>query len=118
MEYDESEKVKNVSGDELLAGLQQLDFIKCDVEGAEVPVFTSMLNVLQQHKPVLLCELADKNELIKMYDMLRPLTYEPYILKNGRLHRISVQSGEQAISHNYYFIPAARVSRHKPVIAG
>ncbi|HEY0677568.1 MAG TPA: FkbM family methyltransferase [Chitinophagaceae bacterium] len=117
MEYDETEKVKNVSGDLLLSELPRIDFIKCDVEGAEVPVFASMPTVLQRHKPVLLCELADKNELIKMYGMLHPLSYETYILKNGRLHETEVQSDERAISHNYYFIPNSRLSHYKPVIA-
>ena len=95
----------NVSGNDLLANLPRLDFIKCDVEGAEVPVFTSMLNVLEKHKPIMLCELADKNEFIKMCNMLMPLTYETYILKQGRLHKIDMESGEHPISHNYYFIP-------------
>jgi FkbM family methyltransferase len=117
LEYEETEKVKNVSGNELLGNLPQLDFIKCDVEGAEVPVFTSMLQVLEQHKPVLLCELADKNEFIKMYNMLAPLSYDTYILKSGKLYRIDTQSTEHPISHNYYFIPAARLSHYKPNIA-
>lgn len=112
LEYEETEKVKNVSGDELLANLPQLDFIKCDVEGAEVPVFRSMLAVLERHKPVMLCELADKNEFIKMCEMLMPLTYETYILQQGKLRKITVESPEHPISHNYYFIPASRVSQY------
>jgi FkbM family methyltransferase len=55
MEYEETEKVKNVSGNDLFANLPRLDFIKCDVEGAEVPVFTSMLQVLEKHKPICSC---------------------------------------------------------------
>ncbi len=117
MEYAETEKVKNVSGNELLGGLPHLDFIKCDVEGAEVLVFSSMLEVLEQHKPVLLCELSDKNELIKMNNMLMPFTYATYILKNGRLFKLTIESDEHPISHNYYFIPAARLDHYNPVIA-
>lgn len=117
LEYEETEKVKNVSGNDLLAGLPRLDFIKCDVEGAEVPVFTSMLTVLEHHKPVLLCELADKNEFIKMCDMLMPLTYQTYILKQGRLYKIDKASNEHPISHNYYFIPAVRLDYYNKSIA-
>lgn len=117
LEYEETEKVKNVSGNDLLADLPCIDFIKCDVEGAEVPVFTSMLTVLERHKPVLLCELADKNEFIKMHNMLAPLTYETYILKSGKLYKIDKESTEHPISHNYYFIPAARLAHYKPNIA-
>ena len=118
LEYAETEKVKNVSGNELLANLTRLDFIKCDVEGAEVQVFTSLLIVVEQHKPVLLCELLDKNELRKMYSMLGPLTYQIYILKNNKLHKIDTQSSEHPISHNYYFIPDARRPVLNQVFAG
>jgi FkbM family methyltransferase len=116
MEYAESEKVKNVSGDELLKDLPALHFIKCDVEGAEVPVFASMLQVLAQHKPVLLCELADKNERIKLYEMLQPMGYGAYVLINGRLRPIDVYSDERAISHNHYFIPGTRLRFYKDVV--
>ncbi len=39
LEYVESEKVKNVYGDDLFRELPRVDFIKCDVEGLELPVF-------------------------------------------------------------------------------
>lgn len=118
LEYVESEKVPNTSGDKLFGNLRRLDFIKCDVEGAEVAVFSSMLQVLQKHTPVLLCELADKNERIKMQDMLKPSGYNIYILKKEKLYRIDAQSDERAISHNHYFIPDTRLERYKELIAG
>lgn len=118
MEYVESEKVKNVNGNELFANLHRLDFIKCDVEGAEVPVFSSMLQVVENHQPVLLCELADKNERIKMYDMLHPLGYSIYFLRAGKLYPVDAHSDEQAISHNHYFVPVSRLEQYKAVLAG
>lgn len=114
LEYAETEKVRNVSGNELLANLPRIDFIKCDVEGAEVQVFTSMLTVVEQHKPVLLCEIIDKNELIKMCNMIFPFGYQLYILKNNKL----TQSSEHPISHNYYFIPDVRLSILNAAFAG
>jgi FkbM family methyltransferase len=116
LEYVESEKVPNVSGDQLLQPLPHIDFIKCDVEGAEVPVFSSMPAILERHRPVLLCELADKNERIKMFDMLNPLGYETYVLRTGRLHKIDVHGEERAISHNHYFIPQLRLHQFKEVL--
>ena len=118
LDYVESEKVPNTSGDLLFGNLPRLDFIKCDVEGAEVMVFSSMPGVLQKHKPAMLCELADKNERLKMYDMLSPLGYSIYFLRHGKLYRIDPQSDERAISHNHYFIPDMRLSRYKDLIAG
>ena len=36
LHYVETEKVKNVYGDELFGSLPRVDFIKCDVEGLEL----------------------------------------------------------------------------------
>src|SRR2546421_79662 len=110
LEYVESEIVPNVAGDELLKDLDRVDFIKCDVEGAEVAVFKAMPNLLAKYKPVLLCELADRNERIKMFQLLREFDYGIYLLKNRKLLPIDLHSDMKAISHNHYFIPSIRLS--------
>jgi len=111
LEYAETEKVPNVNGDELFAAISRLDFIKCDVEGAEVPVFHSLLKTVDKHRPILLCELADKKERIKMFEMLLPYQYKAYLLKDNKLHELDVFSDELAISHNHYFIPGSRIEK-------
>ncbi len=58
LEYVESEKVKNVYGDELFRDLPRLDFIKCDVEGLELAVLESFREIIGKHKPVIFCELC------------------------------------------------------------
>ncbi|MEP6616623.1 MAG: FkbM family methyltransferase [Ginsengibacter sp.] len=116
LEYAETEKVPNVKGDELFKDLTQMDFIKCDVEGAEVPVFKSMLGTLEKHKPVLLCELADKNERIKMFEILQPYLYDAYLLKDKKLVKLDVYSDVRAVSHNHYFIPYSRVGELQHLI--
>src|SRR5882757_1475455 len=115
-QYIESVKVKNESGDHLFRDLPRLDFIKCDVEGLEVPVFSSMLETLRAHHPILLCELADKGERIRFYEMVSPLGYQAYRLEKGRLHFLDVHSDEKAISHNHYFIPTLHQERLRHLI--
>lgn len=117
LQYIESEKVKNESGDHLFQGLPRLDFIKCDVEGLEVPVFASMMGTLTAHHPVLLCELADKKERIQLYEMILPLGYQAYLLKKGKLQPLDVYSDRTAISHNHYFIPPEHEERLKHLFA-
>jgi FkbM family methyltransferase len=117
LEYIDSEKVKNSSGDDLFGKLPRLDFIKCDVEGLEVSVFSSFMETLKMHRPILLCELADKNERIKLFDMISPLGYQCYALRNKKLHRIDVHSDETAISHNHYFVPGNRMDDLKQLFA-
>ena len=117
LEYIESEKVKNSSGDDLFKQLPRLDFIKCDVEGLEVPVFASFMGTLSIHHPILLCELADKNERIKLFEMISPFSYKCYLLRNKKLHLLDVYSNETAISHNHYFIPEKHAERLKHLLS-
>ena len=117
LEYIESVKVRNLTGDELFAGLPRLDFIKCDVEGLEVQVFNSMSTVLHAHHPMLLCELADKAERIKLYELLKPIGYTCYRLIDKKLHVLDVYSDDLAVSHNHYFIPDGRKEALRAVLA-
>jgi FkbM family methyltransferase len=117
LDYVESEKIRNAYGDQLLAGLPRLDFIKCDVEGLEVQVFSSMLHVLEKHYPILLCELADQQERVHFLDMIAPMGYKAFILREKKLHPIDVYSAEKAISHNHYFIPSSRMQGMSSLIS-
>jgi FkbM family methyltransferase len=117
LEYAESEKVKNEYGDDLFKHLPRLDFIKCDVEGLEVQVFLSLMGTISSHHPILLCELADKLERIKLFEMLVPFGYTCYLLADKKLHVLDVASEKKAVSHNHYFIPEKRLPELKNLLA-
>ena len=112
-EYVETEKVKNESGDKLFFSLPRLDFVKCDVEGLEIPVFNAMMKTIAYHKPILLCELADKGERRKLLDMLSPFGYKMFLLEDKKFENINAQSPKSGVSHNHYFIPDSRMGRTK-----
>jgi len=115
-EYFEAVKVKNESGDHLFRELSRLDFIKCDVEGLEVQVFSSMMETLRVHHPVILSELVNRDERIKFFEMVRPLGYEVFRLEKGRLRPLDVYGEVDPVSHNHYFIPAGRMEGLKGVM--
>jgi FkbM family methyltransferase len=118
LEYSDKEKVKNESGDHLFPGLTRLDLIKCDVEGLEVPVFASMMRTLAVHRPILLCELAEPKERIRLLEMISPLGYRLYQLKKGRLYPLDPDSTQTTVSHNHYFIPAKHEERLRHLFKG
>jgi FkbM family methyltransferase len=118
LEFGDTEKVKNEYGDHLFLGLPRLDFIKCDVEGLEVQVFMSMMGTLGAHRPILLCELADKGERMRFYELVSPLGYHAYALEKGGLVRLDPRSDRQAVSHNHYFLPSAHEQRLRHLIRG
>ncbi len=56
--------------------LEQVDFIKCDAEGAEVGIIKSGLNTLQLFKPKLaLCTYHNDDDFVRLYEFLKPLGY-------------------------------------------
>src|ERR1700676_541442 len=85
LDYVESEKVKNVLGDELFIDLKRVDFIKCDVEGLELIVFQSFLGTIRKHRPVILCELSDPQERERLLGLVSPFSYNLYSLENKKL---------------------------------
>jgi FkbM family methyltransferase len=50
-------RVETVVLDEFAAAVGRPDFIKCDVEGAEVEVFRGAQKLLMEKKPIILCEM-------------------------------------------------------------
>lgn len=116
LNYIESEKVKNERGDDLFENFPRLDFIKCDVEGLEVPVFNSMMKTIAKHKPILLCELAQKEERMKLYEMLAPLSYKIFYLDNKILREMKADADIKPVSHNHYFVPQIREAELKNFI--
>ena len=71
-------------GSELFAGLDQLDFIKCDIEGYEVIVIPELKPILSKFYPTVLIE-AHGECRIKMLDFFKGLDYVGYILENEKL---------------------------------
>jgi FkbM family methyltransferase len=117
LHYVETEQVKNVYGDELFNSLPRVDFIKCDVEGLELPVIQSFLEIIRAHQPVLLCELGDPSERKRLLDLLSPFSYQLYYLENKKLKALNPESTVRPVSHNHYFVPGNRVNSLRNVIA-
>jgi FkbM family methyltransferase len=110
LEYVESEQVKNVYGDELFRLLPRVDFIKCDVEGLELSVFRSFVEIIRRHQPIVLCELGDPQDRIRLMEVLAPFSYSLYYLENKKLKSLDAKSETRPVSHNHYFIPAKRIA--------
>jgi len=117
LHYVESEKVKNESGDHLFGDLPRVDFIKCDVEGLEFSVLSSLTGTIRAHHPVMLCEFVDPKERVKLYELFRPLGYEIYVLHKGKLQLLDIYKEKNMRSQNNYFIPEQRADQMRHLIA-
>ncbi len=116
LEYVESEKVRNLRGDEHFGHLLRVDFIKADVEGLELAVLQSFMEIIRKHRPVILCELGDIRERAQLLELIQGNGYGMYYLENKKLRPMMPESSIKTVSHNHYFIPENRLGSLKEVI--
>lgn len=95
MEEDEDGNVLGVTIDELVdsLGLPRLDWIKMDIEGAEVEALKGAMKTLSRYRPTLWIEFH--NTLLELKELLAEAQYEirgeihseptPYLWEHGYL---------------------------------
>ncbi|MFQ7503794.1 MAG: FkbM family methyltransferase [Alistipes finegoldii] len=70
-------------GSELFAGLERLDFIKCDIEGYEVVVMNELRPLLERFRPTVLIETGGENRP-QIVALFTTLGYAGFTLDRGR----------------------------------
>jgi FkbM family methyltransferase len=117
LHYVESEKVRNESGDRLFRDLPRVDFVKCDVEGLEYAVFSSLLETIGAHHPLLLGEFADGNERVKVFELLKVLGYQAYNLEKDKWRPLDVYAEcTMTLTENSYFLHSDHEQRFAHLI--
>ena len=98
------------------SGIAKIDFIKCDVEGAELMVVKGGLETLKRDRPVIFMEILRKwsakfnyhpNDII---NLLAEIGFHCYIILNGKIERFQLVD-EQTVATNYFFV-------HKTLVYG
>jgi FkbM family methyltransferase len=92
---------------------QRIDFIKCDVEGAELMVFQGGLKTIRRDLPVIFSEILRKwsakfnynpNEI---FELFRTIGYEAYTVKGASLIKFNRMS-EATIETNFFFLHSGK----------
>ena len=88
------------------AHLSSIDLVKVDVEKHELRVLRGMGELIEQHKPVLLVELLEKDDAQQIEKLLPPDSYHYYLIKENayasRVPRLGKEKG------NYLLCPPER----------
>ncbi|MEW5735729.1 MAG: FkbM family methyltransferase [Thermodesulfobacteriota bacterium] len=102
--------------------VERLDFIKCDVEGAELKLFSSGLRALKRFSPVLYTEVdklcLDRRgiSLRAIFDFMEGIGYKAYLPdETKRLYYVSPDNITREKTE-YFFIPKVRAARINPGI--
>jgi FkbM family methyltransferase len=106
--FDEEYLVPTFNLDCLLDQLPRPNILKCDVEGAELEVFSNQTKFFEQARPAILCEVSAKNGLIltklwrnhryRLWDAERPLSLESEV-KHAAWNTIGIP--EEAVSRYF-----------------
>ena len=83
-------------GSELFAGLERLDFIKCDIEGYETVVMHEMRPLLERFRPTVLIESGGENRP-RIAALFSALDYDAFTLDRGLEVPLAAQSTKDII---------------------
>jgi FkbM family methyltransferase len=65
---------------ELFAAIPEIHYIKCDIEGYEVPVVPAMQPLIQKHRPVMQIETDGENKNI-LFEMFKKMDYNMFFVR-------------------------------------
>lgn len=94
-------------GSELFAGLEKIDFIKCDVEGYEIHIIPEMEALLKKHRPLMLIETRRENRVF-LQKYLADLGFHGFVLIDGKL--VPSSSVKEKEEDDILFIPEKKLN--------
>jgi FkbM family methyltransferase len=116
-DFVETERVRNEDPNLLFGDLPRIDFIKCDVEGFEVRLFSIMLPTVRKFRPMIVCELLNVVDRADLARMLEPMGYACYVLDKGQWEKIDAYGPTTYFPHNYYFLTPEHIQAHIALVA-
>ncbi|PLX08242.1 MAG: hypothetical protein C0596_08100 [Marinilabiliales bacterium] len=100
--FEKKFSVEMKNPDLLFAEIDQIDFIKVDVEGYESEVFDNMQQVVKKNMPIIQTELSGDGNRKKCIELLSSYGYQAFVLKNNDM----ILADENLIDSNdgdFYF---------------
>ncbi|MEM7452749.1 MAG: FkbM family methyltransferase [Planctomycetota bacterium] len=100
--------------------LSKLNFLKCDVEGAEILVMKGGSNTLRELAPIVLLEIESRHTgkfgytPDEMVEFMKNQGYEVYVVSAGKLAAVDKPSPGE---NNYFFVPTGFERRTADVFA-
>ncbi|WP_153800205.1 FkbM family methyltransferase [Foetidibacter luteolus] len=101
---------------EAFAGLEKIDYIKCDIEGYETVVLQEMRELLLQHEPLVQLETWGE-QLTVMLNFFKSIGFEAYSLEKDKLINCSKLQLHEINTSDVLFAPPSKQDRIAPYLA-
>lgn len=92
-DFSSRDIVYSATLDELLAGVDQIDIIKIDVEGFEYKALSGGINLLKKHNPIIFSEFLPTS--LKMASQITAEKYLKFLIENNYSISIISESGNK-----------------------
>ena len=109
-------KVKVHRPQTVFKNLNNLHFIKCDIEGYEGKVIPEFLEIIEKFKPSLQIEICSKRNREIIIDLLKPLDYSVFYFLNSKLFELKKIEDNIENSCDLYFFQAQKINSLKDLI--
>jgi FkbM family methyltransferase len=102
--------------DDYLPPIQDIPFIKCDIEGAEPRAFRGAERLIDRHLPTIVCEINPwylqgfHESVAALWSMFSRRGYQLYRL-NDHTRRLAPAELDQVVEDNYVFVHPSRKQR-------
>lgn len=90
-----------------LSTFDRLDFIKCDIEGYEWTVFSSISDEINRLRPIIQIEISETH-IDNFVDYFRSLNYKQCGLYSGEL---ILEEGKQKETSDFLFVPVEKLEK-------
>ena len=94
------------SAQEFLSNLPYLDYIKCDIEGYEWTVFSSIGMELNRLRPIVQIEISERF-VDEFCSFFAAINYTQFGLYDGRLVE---EHGKQRVTSDFLFVPKEKIA--------
>lgn len=98
---------------DLFKDLPEIDYIKCDIEGYEVPVIPLMQPIIAKHQPVLQIETEGENYQV-LYKMLKEMSYHLFYVNKQNL--VQLNNPTDHLGGDLIAIPAGKIANYTKFI--
>jgi FkbM family methyltransferase len=113
-DYSMKYEITQYHPDKIFDHLEQLDFVKCDVEGYERYIIPEFQGLIAKHRPVFQIEINQEETRDIIFRFFREMNYRIYFLKSGLLHEIIDRFQEK--NGDTYFFPDESLTEYSRII--